>query len=85
MKFLTAVLGAGLATLAPLAARAQACDVDAKAANLDFVIMATIVGFGDVKPQILPSGDGCDRAKRIDGACADVTHRADARHARPRA
>jgi thiol-disulfide isomerase/thioredoxin len=32
------VLGAGLATLAPLSAFGQACDADAEIANLDFVV-----------------------------------------------
>lgn len=37
-KFITAILGAGLALLVPLSAYAQSCDADAEEANLDFVI-----------------------------------------------
>jgi thiol-disulfide isomerase/thioredoxin len=37
-KFIKVVFGAGLAMLAPLAARAADCDANAKTADLDFVV-----------------------------------------------
>jgi thiol-disulfide isomerase/thioredoxin len=37
-RFVTAVIGAGLAALAPLPVVAAECDADARVANLDFVV-----------------------------------------------
>jgi thiol-disulfide isomerase/thioredoxin len=50
------VLGAGLATLAPLSAFAQACDADAEMANLDFVVQdmnGEDVRLSDYKGQVI--------------------------------
>jgi thiol-disulfide isomerase/thioredoxin len=55
-RFLAAVLGAGLATLVPLAAYAEGCDADAKPANLDFVIKdmnGEDVRLSDYKGQVI--------------------------------